>query len=105
MLNDYHFVTRWRVRGTIKEVLDILGDPEDLPRWWPSVYIEVKKRGDVVELFTKGWLPSPEPRPDGFAIEALGDFVGHGNWLLTQTGDDVDILYDWRITAEKPLLR
>ncbi len=57
MLDDYHFITRWRVRGTIQEVLDILGDPEDLPRWWPSVYIEVKKRGDVVDLFTRGWLP------------------------------------------------
>jgi hypothetical protein len=28
VLNDYHFVTRWRVRGTVNEVLDILGDAE-----------------------------------------------------------------------------
>ena len=113
MRNDYHFVTRWRVQGSVKEVLDILGDAEDLPRWWPSVYIEVKKRGDAVELFTKGWLPYTlrwsfrvnETRPDGFVIEAFGDFVGRGEWIVTQDGDEVDIVYDWRITAEKSLLR
>lgn len=113
MLNDYHFITRWRVRGTVKEVIDILGDAEDLPRWWPAVYIEVKKDGDVVELFTKGWLPYTlrwsfrvtETRIDGFVIEAFGDFAGRGEWLLTQDGDDAGIIYDWRITAEKPLLR
>jgi hypothetical protein len=50
-------------------------------RWWPSVYIDVKKRGDIVELYTKGWLPYTlrwsfrvlETKPDGFIIEAFGD--------------------------------
>jgi hypothetical protein len=101
------------VRGTVAEVIEVLSDPEDLPRWWPSVYLEVKKRGDVVELHTKGWLPYTlrwsfrvvETRSDGFAIEASGDFVGRGDWRLVQNGDDVDITYDWRIRAEKPLLR
>src|SRR5258708_26410344 len=101
MLNDYHFVTRWRVRGTVKEVLYILGDAEDLPRWWPSVYIEVKKHDDVVELFTKGWLPYTlrwsfrvtERRPDGFVIEALGDFLGRGERPLPQLPGHVNHLY------------
>lgn len=84
-----------------------------MPRWWPSVYLEVEKRGDVVELLTKGWLPYKlrwsfrvvETRSDGFAIEAFGDFVGRGEWLFVQDGGEVDITYDWRIRAEKPLLR
>jgi len=113
VFNDYHFITHWRVRGTVKEIIDILNNAEDLPRWWPSVYIDVKKRGDIVELFTKGWLPYTlrwsfrvlENRPDGFIIEAFGDFVGRGEWLLTQSGDDVDITYDWHIRAEKRLLK
>jgi hypothetical protein len=41
--NDYHFVTRWRVGGTIKEVADVLKSAEDLPRWWPSVYLDVQE--------------------------------------------------------------
>lgn len=74
----------------------------------------MKKRPDgVVELLTKGWLPYTirwqfrvtDRRPDGFSIEAFGDFVGRGDWHLTQDGDFVDIVYDWRIKAEKPLLR
>lgn len=114
MINDYHFITHWRVRGTtVPEVLDVLAGAEDLPRWWPSVYLEVKQRDDIVELYTKGWLPYTlrwsfrltEKKPDGFIIEALGDFVGRGEWTLRQNGDEVEIVYDWRIRAEKPLLK
>ena len=113
MLNDYHFLSRWRVRGTVAEVLAILDSADDLPRWWPSVYLEVTTRGDLVDLYTKGWLPYTlrwsfrvkERKADGFTIEALGDFVGSGVWTLTQDGEFTDIVYDWRIRAEKPLLR
>jgi hypothetical protein len=113
VFNDYHFITHWRVRGNVDEIIDILKDAEDLPRWWPSVYIDVKKRGDIVELYTKGWLPYTlrwsfrvlENKPGGFIIEAFGDFVGRGEWTLTQSGDDIDITYDWHIRAEKPLLK
>ena len=41
--NDYHFITHWRVEGNINEVADILRNAKDLPRWWPSVYLEVKE--------------------------------------------------------------
>lgn len=111
--NEYVFVTHWQVRGAVAEVAEILGDAEDLPRWWPAVYLEVTKRGDVVELYTKGWLPYTlrwsfrvvGTRPDGFTLEAFGDFVGRGVWHFEQSGDEVAITYDWRIRAEKPLLR
>jgi hypothetical protein len=94
-------------------VIDILSDAEDLPRWWPSVYLDVKKRGDVIDLLTKGWLPYTlrwsfrviETRSDGFVIEAFGDFVGRGEWSFAQDGEFVNLTYDWRIRAEKPLLR
>ena len=63
--NDYHFVTHWRVLGTADEVSEILERAEDLPRWWPSVYLDVKEIepgdaggiGKIVSLYTKGWLP------------------------------------------------
>ena len=56
--NEYVFLTRWRIEGSIEEVSDILGDAEDLVRWWPSVYLQVHKDADgVVHLHTKGWLP------------------------------------------------
>lgn len=119
--NDYHFVTEWRVEGTVQEVLVILRDAEGLPRWWPSVYLDVRElaKGDArgvgrrISLYTKGWLPYTlrwsftvtEARDDGFAIAPEGDFVGRGNWVLTQVGSQVRVVYDWRIRAEKPMLK
>ena len=120
--NDYHFISHWRVAGTCGEVADILGDPLALARWWPSVYLAVDEirsagadgLGQRVRLRTKGWLPYSiawefevvESRyPHGFTIVASGDFEGLGIWTLEQDGRFVDAIYDWRLTAEKPLLR
>jgi len=119
--NDYEFVTRWRVQGTVAEVKEILGDAASLPRWWPSVYLDVSVLvpgdpagvGKTVELLTQGWLPyqlrwrfvTTEARADGFTLEATGDFEGRGVWTFVQAGSDVDVTYDWRIRARKALLR
>jgi len=62
---DYEFLTVWRVAGTPREVVDVLGDAGTLPRWWPSVYLAVEPRepgnpdgtGKSFFLHTKGWLP------------------------------------------------
>jgi hypothetical protein len=87
--NDYHFITRWRVEGTPEEVYAVLDEAADLPRWWPSVYLAVKRLppdpergpGTVYELFTKGWLPytlrwrlrrAAQNPPHGYTIEAWG---------------------------------
>ena len=35
----------------------------------------------------------------------MGDFVGEGRWRFQLDGPEVAITYDWRIRAEKPLLR
>jgi len=119
--NNYHFITRWRVESTLKEVVEILNDPLELARWWPSVYLTVKVLepgdergvGKVVSLYTKGWLPYTlrwdfrvtEVRNDGFTLVASGDFDGRGIWTFEQDGAYVNIVYDWKIKAEKPLLR
>ena len=119
--NDYHFITTWRLKSTKEEVSEIIGDPRGLTSWWPSVYLDVKvlEEGDerglgrVVSLYTKGWLPYTlrwdfrvtEVRPNGFTLVAWGDFDGRGIWIFEQDGEWVDVTYDWKIKAEKPLLR
>lgn len=122
MNNSYRFVTRWRVEATVEEVSAIIGDAADLTRWWPSVYLDVQVLepgdadglGKVVSLYTKGWLPytlrwqfhvTEARRPYGFTLEAWGDFVGRGIWTFEPDGRYVTITYDWRIRADKPLLR
>lgn len=119
---EYAFVTHWRFRATAEEVFNILADAMALKRWWPSVYLDVRElkppgpdgTGRVVDLWTKGFLPytlrwnftvTEVTRPSGFRLEAHGDFEGRGVWTLQEDGDQVDVTYDWRIKAEKPLLR
>lgn len=116
MVNDYEFLTVWRVPGTIEEVKAILGDGRSLPAWWPAVYlhVDVVTEGEVLDLHTKGWLPYTlrwrlritEPITDaGFALTAEGDLEGTGRWTFRQDGPEVVITYDWRVHATKPLLR
>ncbi len=120
--NDYHFITHWRVESTLQEINDVIGNGPDLARWWPSVYLEVKELepgdkdgvGKVIDLFTKGWLPytlrwqfrvTESRYPYGFTLQAWGDFEGRGIWTFAQSGRFVDITYDWKIRADKPLLK
>src|SRR5689334_5792779 len=121
-MNTYHFISHWRMEGTCGEVADILGDASLLPYWWPAVYLGVEEieppkpngLGRRVRLHTKGWLPytltwesivTESHYPHGFSIEARGDFVGRGVWTFEQDAEFVNIVYDWRIQAEKPLLK
>jgi hypothetical protein len=120
--SDYHFISHWRVEGNLEEVSEIIGDAAGLVRWWPSVYLDIQVLapgdatgvGKVVSLFTKGWLPytlrwqfvvTESRSPQGFSLRASGDFDGTGVWTFVQDGPWVAITYDWRIRAEKPLLR
>jgi hypothetical protein len=120
-LNEYHFITHWRVKAPLALVNEILNDPTDLVRWWPSVYIgaaEIEKGdekgvGRVIDLYTKGWLPYTlrwkfrlvERHDKGSTLEAFGDFVGRGIWTFEPDGEWTNITYDWKIGAEKPLLK
>src|SRR4051794_21763317 len=36
--NDYRFVTKWRLPGTVEQVSDVIGDTDTLIRVWPSLY-------------------------------------------------------------------
>lgn len=122
-MSAYHFITRWEMPATCEEIYRILEEAEQLAVWWPSVYLDVKVLtpeiegvGKKIALYTKGWLPytlrwqfvvTAREFPKGFSIEAIGDFVGTGVWTFNPLGDGsrCEIIYDWRISAEKPLLK
>ena len=120
--NDYQFLTRWRVLGTAAEVYDLVIDAQGYLRWWRQVYLGVTTvtqpgehgLGAVYDIHTRGKLPYTlrwrarvtETRyPAGFTIEATGDFLGRGIWSFEQEDDWVNLIFDWRLRAEKPLLR
>ena len=70
--------------------------------------------GQRVRLHTRGWLPYTlrwdlrvvqSDYPRGFAIEASGDLAGTGVWAFDAQAGVVTACFDWRVRAEKPLLR
>ena len=113
--NDYQFQTRWILKATAREVSDILQEPLELARWWPSVYLAVVQEGDVTSLRTRGFLPyrlrwsfavTENRAPHGFSLKAWGDLEGHGVWTFREvSADTVEVVYDWTVTANKPILR
>ncbi len=118
-LHGYHFVTEWRFPSTsAEEVWEILADPLQLPRWWPAVYLSVRNSADmpgVYELHTRGRLPytlrwsmrrSGERKYEAIRVEAWGDLTGAGEWTFApQAGGHLLVRYEWRVRADKPLLR
>lgn len=121
--NAYEFVTVWELPACPEVVYGILSEPLDLARWWPQVYLDVKEIPNVRDpnsgkrafaLHTKGKLPYTlrwsfrvleDDRPSRIRLEAWGDFVGEGVWTFEPTSSGTRATYDWRIRADKPLLR
>lgn len=120
-MGRYRIVTTWRVPGTVREVAEVLAEPERLPDWWPSVYLAAREvapgdatgLGKEVALWTKGWLPYTlrwrfrvtEVAEGRVVIEPQGDFRGRGTWTAWQEGPAAVVRYDWDVEARKPLLR
>jgi hypothetical protein len=119
--NDYHFITTWRLRATLQEVVEAMSDPTELARWWPSVYLAVNEItsgdehgiGKTFDLHTKGWLPYTlhwqmrvaDLQEGRLTITASGDFIGRGIWTAREEPPWTFLSYDWKIRANKPLLQ
>ncbi len=98
--NHYELTTHWRLRASLEEVSEVLGDALSLPRWWPTVYLSAEPvasglpnnhAGGVIAVRTRGWLPytlswrlrlTENDAPNGFSFDAEGDFVGRGVWEI-----------------------
>jgi hypothetical protein len=120
--NEYVFIDKWKVEADLREVADIIEDSEGLVRWWPSVYLEYRQLhpgdqrgvGRIVQYRAKGFLPytlritfgTIESRyPNGLTLNASGDLEGVGIWSFAQNGPYVDVTYDWKVKANKPVVK
>jgi len=122
-VNQYRFVTRWFLAATPDELFDVLDNPFDYVRWWPSVWLRAEEinRGGAdgvgrrVRFHSRGWLPytlrwtaetAAVSRPTRIAIRASGDFEGSGEWTIHAVdASHAEAAYVWTITAGKPLLK
>lgn len=120
MASEYVFIDEWDVDAPREAVFLALADAGTYPEWWTPVYIAVETDGPpqvgrVSEHKFKGQLPyhlktrseivGYEP-PESFAVEVEGDLTGRGVWTLTELDHGgVHVHFDWRVIADRPLLR
>lgn len=120
--HEFGIVTPWRLQATAEEVAAVLTDAAALPHWWGQVYLSVAvvAPGDAagigrkVSVLSKGWLPYrirwtaelvAADLPLHWTIRATGDLNGAGVWTLAEAGGWTEALYDWRVSADRPLFR
>jgi quercetin dioxygenase-like cupin family protein/uncharacterized protein YndB with AHSA1/START domain len=117
---EYVFADEWDVAAPPEAVFDVLADGRTYPAWWKPVYIDVESAagppavGKVAHQHFKGRLPYHLrtrtrtlrlERPRVIEGETDGDLRGHGLWTLTPTSAGTHIRFDWRVYADRRLLR
>jgi uncharacterized protein YndB with AHSA1/START domain len=116
---DYVFIDEWDVDAPQEAVFDALADARTYPQWWTPTYKEVEADGAPEVGRTSrhrfgGRLPYTlttestivrMQRPQEFEVNVVGDLRGRGVWTLTPLGGKVHVRFDWRVFADRALLR
>jgi uncharacterized protein YndB with AHSA1/START domain len=117
---EYVFVDEWDVRAPVEEVFEALADARTYPAWWRPVYLSVEADGPpevgrTSRQHFKGRLPYTLTttstivrleRPHVVEADVEGDLSGRGIWTLTEPESRaVHVRFDWRVNADRPLLR
>jgi uncharacterized protein YndB with AHSA1/START domain len=117
---EYVFIDEWDARAPVEAIFEALADTRTYPEWWAPVYISVACDGPpgpgrVSDSVFKGRLPYRlkmrsqimryDP-PREFEIATSGDLTGRGVWTLSEQGEGlVHVRFDWRVNADRMLLR
>jgi uncharacterized protein YndB with AHSA1/START domain len=116
---EYLFVDEWDVAAPREAVFGAIADARTYPDWWKPVYIGVEADGEPAlgkesrqhfkgrlpyHLHTRSKIVRLEP-PHVIEGEVDGDLRGHGRWTLTDTPGGTHVRFDWRVHADRPLLR
>jgi uncharacterized protein YndB with AHSA1/START domain len=116
---EYLFVDEWDVDAPPEAVFHALADATTYPEWWKPVYLDVEtdgppQLGRTSRQHFKGRLPYhlhtrstiTRYEPPGFVgADVDGDLRGTGLWTLTARDGKTHVRFDWRVFADKPLLR
>jgi mannose-6-phosphate isomerase-like protein (cupin superfamily)/uncharacterized protein YndB with AHSA1/START domain len=119
LMRPYEFVDEWDVAAPPEAVFDAIADARSYPDWWSPVYIDVESDGPPEigkesRQHFKGRLPyhvrtrsviSELDPPHTIAADVDGDLRGRGVWTLTPTARGTHVRFDWRVHADRRLLR
>jgi uncharacterized protein YndB with AHSA1/START domain len=117
---EYEFVDEWDVDAPRESVFAAIADARSYPTWWKPVYLSVESSGEPAlgsesRQHFKGRLPyhlrtrsriTRLEAPEAIGAEVDGDLRGTGLWTLTELpGGGTHVRFDWRVHADRPLLR
>jgi uncharacterized protein YndB with AHSA1/START domain len=116
---EYVFVDEWDVDAPPDAVFDALADTGTYPEWWKPVYLSCETDGPPEigresRQHFKGRLPytlktrstiTRLERPRIVEADVVGDLRGRGLWTLTPRDGGTHVRFDWRVFADRPLLR
>ncbi|AHN77194.1 SRPBCC family protein [Pandoraea pnomenusa] len=117
-MNEYHFLTLWRLTAPLNEVWDTIRDVDHWARWWPCVReVRTLDPGDadgvgaVRELTWHGALPYSltvetrvthvEPMREVRSV-ASGEAQGTGVWRFDTEGAITVVRYAWDVHTTRP---
>lgn len=113
--NDYEFITRWKVKGSVPQVFEVLKAGDRYSEWWKPAYVSTVKRSEKsVECIVKARLPYRlrfttelvgEESPHEIYLKSYGELAGTGHWSLRAEGECTRVRFDWKVRAEKPWMR
>jgi uncharacterized protein YndB with AHSA1/START domain len=119
MASEYVFIDEWDVDAPQERVFQALADSRTYPEWWTPTYKQVESDGPPevgrtsrqrfkgnlpYTLSTESTITRMEP-PKEFVVEVDGDLRGRGVWTLTPRDGKVHVRFDWRVFADRPLIR
>jgi len=120
--NYYVFVDRFIAPCDLETAYQYIRKVEEYPRWWGKVYKKIEKLKDSPEdqpgaryrIKVGGFLPysltienetTHISRPNLIRFDAHGDLQGKGSWFFLETENGTEITFDWRVAANKKVIR
>jgi quercetin dioxygenase-like cupin family protein/uncharacterized protein YndB with AHSA1/START domain len=116
---EYAFVDEWDVAAPAESVFAAIADARSYPEWWKPVYLDVESEGEPAvgkesrqhfkgrfpyHLRTRSVITRLEP-PHVIGAEVDGDLRGTGLWTLTEIDGGTHVRFDWRVHADRTLLK
>lgn len=115
-MSHFAFVTRWQFTVPQQRVWALLSQPENFLKWWPGfehvkILIGEGEKGTVMFCRVRGsgglrfdFMLKVKQRqaPKRLLLQASGDFVGQGEWLLQPHEAGTEVIYDWKVSV-RPL--
>jgi hypothetical protein len=120
--NYYIFTDKFIVPCDTATAYHYISKIEDYPRWWGKVYKKITKLKEAPEgqpgaryaVTVGGFLPYSLTieneitfidKPLLIRFEAYGDLQGKGMWTFREVAEGTEITFDWRVAANKKLIR